>query len=1233
MNIEQSYFGKYFIVRLLGMGGSGCVYLARDTETEKLVALKMINSLGYDGDCISHIRFKREFSAAARLSHANLVHVYESGCIDNQDYFSMEYIDGHNYDDHISNYSRNLNTPDILNNPQRVDYVLGLLIQITHALDYLHQNHFVHRDMKPANILVTRDGIAKLTDFGLIRDLHADKMTRTGSILGTAEFMSPEQTYTTMVDHRSDIYSLGVIIFRTFTGTLPFTGGMMEQLIARSQREAPDPLSINPALDRRIAQMVTKMLRRMPDERYQSAQMLMQDLISIRSSFLSHSTSEQNTIILPAISLHELLAEPECLGRDQELKSIRQAMDTAKGSHEGSAFFIYGDMGSGKTRLADEIKASSALQGISFLQSAYFEDENRLFRPWMEIIRSCLDLKSMDPALSERWKTDFEKIVHLTGSSTDTDSHSISIPQSAYHLFFDLINRMLTHTTRSSPLIIHFDNCQWASKPDIDLLQFILCRNVFSSERAEPSTGLVLLVTCRDSSSHRHASDHLIKRVEQSFFKEKNFRIIKLEPLDEKNTRSMIHSMLNGEIITPLIYQWIYRISLGNPGMIHSIVRELVSKGYLTARRRLWLPAYSKIHYTTFDDSFDISIPEPYKQHIDQRLAKLRHTDRMLLQAASILSRPFKFDLLVTLTGQDEESALDALDFLLSETMLVETSRDHDYYAFHSPMLKKAVYQTISEEQRQRYHAQAATIFQGRIRAFPLIESSFDMENGECLAYHLSQMDYAKQSADFYRNLSGVLLERRKFPALLKTLDQSEASMLKDITHTGTIRRLRAECLVTMGYLNSAKEIYFSLIRECSDFPQNGPTEFSDCLSICQQHTLSALSGLSRIALHQGKVHTTSRISEYLSHHPIASSNSRIMMLCYESFGWIARYEGDFNRAMDCYLLAKQHAERVNDFHGQIWNLVYMGDLCRLWGKNHESRDHYHSAMVLAHKIESYDESNFLRLSINFKQMQIDPSKVSKESLNQALKGLEPYAYLMIRWGDLQLVCAENYARIGETESAIQMYQRILVYFEELNCPKQIADASLGLAQLYLEKNRLTDVEIYLNRSVSIYSTLTDIFGLSECYLIRGVITRDDGLLEQSGQWFQMAKNLLNVEIQPAFSLKYELEFTRLLIRNHHYSDALIRLKSLPDRFPDYREFSHYIDLCYAELNIWADFKIDTPTHPVVLLERSRNGFKAHHSRRLFIHTSHLLANFLIESGIDSERGKEILDELGLLED
>jgi serine/threonine-protein kinase len=267
--IGTVFDGRYRIVRKLGAGGMANVYLAEDQELGRRVAIKILDDRHAADDSFIE-RFRREAKNAAGLSHPNIVSIYDRGEAEGTYYIAMEFLDG-----------RSLKELIVGRGPAPVKVAIDYTRQILAAVGFAHRHGIVHRDIKPHNVLVGGEGRLKVTDFGIARS-GASQMTEVGSIIGTAQYLSPEQARGAPVDQTSDLYSVGVVLYEMLTGQVPFTGDTPLEIAMKHLSEVPAPPSeLRAEVPHDLDSVVLRALAKDPAERYQNADEMDADLARV----------------------------------------------------------------------------------------------------------------------------------------------------------------------------------------------------------------------------------------------------------------------------------------------------------------------------------------------------------------------------------------------------------------------------------------------------------------------------------------------------------------------------------------------------------------------------------------------------------------------------------------------------------------------------------------------------------------------------------------------------------------------------------------------------------------------------------------------------------------------------------------------------------------------------------------------------------------------------------------
>ena len=316
----------YKILEKLGEGGMGVVYKAEDTRLKRTVALKFLNP-ALTADPESKERFIHEAQAASSLQHNNICNVHDiDETPDGQLFIVMDFYEGETLKKKIEH------------GPLKIDEAADIAIQVAQGLTKAHERGIVHRDIKPANILITSEGVAKIVDFGLAKLSGRTMLTKTGSTLGTAAYMSPEQASGRVVDHRTDIWSLGVVLYEMIAGHRPFASEYEQALVYQILNTEPEPLSkVRPETLPGLAQIVGHALAKQPAVRYQTMEEFRDDLAAVAEGlkplkakplvdhpeksiavlpFINDSPDQENTYFINGVM-------EEILNNLQKIKALR----------------------------------------------------------------------------------------------------------------------------------------------------------------------------------------------------------------------------------------------------------------------------------------------------------------------------------------------------------------------------------------------------------------------------------------------------------------------------------------------------------------------------------------------------------------------------------------------------------------------------------------------------------------------------------------------------------------------------------------------------------------------------------------------------------------------------------------------------------------------------------------------------------------------------------------------
>ena len=325
-NRNQMISDRYMIMTSLGEGGMADVYLAVDTILNREVAIKVLRG-ELSNDPVTLLRFQREANAASKLNHPNVVDVYDVGECENRHYIVMEYVRGRTLKQLISQRGA-------LDKKEAVD----IMIQLTSAVAHAHENHIIHRDIKPQNVLVKDDGTVKITDFGIALAHDAVQLTQNDAVLGSAHYLAPETTRGEPATNQIDIYALGIVFYELLSGSVPFKGENPVQIAMKHLREEiPSIREFNPTLPQSVENIITKATVKNRKLRYQSAKEMLQDLQNCLSAEYANVEKLEFDEVesMPTVVIEEeKRKEKRMAQKNAVVEEIEDAQSVTKGTHK-----------------------------------------------------------------------------------------------------------------------------------------------------------------------------------------------------------------------------------------------------------------------------------------------------------------------------------------------------------------------------------------------------------------------------------------------------------------------------------------------------------------------------------------------------------------------------------------------------------------------------------------------------------------------------------------------------------------------------------------------------------------------------------------------------------------------------------------------------------------------------------------------------------------------------------
>lgn len=657
---------RYRVDAQVGTGGMGAIYRGHDILLGRNVAIKVLwaETIGAE----TRHRLLSEAQIAAQLNHPNIVSVYDAGTSGDSFFIIMELVSGRSLLECLP-----LPLPD----------VLAVTRQICAALDHAHAHGIVHRDLKPENVLITADGVAKLTDFGLARSVTS-RLTADGTISGTVFYMAPELAIGQAFDHRADLYALGVMLYEMTTGRLPFTGDDILAVISQ-HLHAPvvPPRTYQPDLPPNLEVIILKLLAKNPADRYDNARAvsdrLATDVLPGRTTAVAADTQAAM-----ALGLLDSLVRGHLVGRGTEMSQLRELWRHSREGH-GHLVLLSGEPGIGKTRLANEMMVYAQLNGAIVLRGGCYEYEaSTPYLPFVEALREWVHHQPADVLRTqlESLASELARLAPEIETKIGPLPPSPALPAAEGRLrLFDCIARYLQRLAATHGMLLFIDDLHWADRDTLALMHYLL-RNL----RSEP---LMILAAYRDVELGRA---HPLAETLVQWHRERLAHRVSLGRLAENDVGILLGTLFGQETISSDLTAAVFRETEGNPFFVEEVVKSLVEQGQIYRREGLWAR----------QDAADLFIPQSIKETIGHRLGRLSTACTDVLHTAAVLGRKFGYRELAAVTAIEEDALLDALDEASTAQLLQLTGAEA--YLFTHDKIREVLYSELNPIRRRRIH-------------------------------------------------------------------------------------------------------------------------------------------------------------------------------------------------------------------------------------------------------------------------------------------------------------------------------------------------------------------------------------------------------------------------------------------------------------------------------------------------------------------------------------------------
>jgi tetratricopeptide (TPR) repeat protein len=1056
-------------LKKLGEGGKGIVYKARDTVLNRVVAVKILKSAVPSEEAYS--RFMREAQAVAKLNHPNIVSIHDIGKEDGKQFFVLEFVDGESLSDLMQTYPEG---------KCDIQTVLRIGMDVCSALQYAHSEKVLHRDIKPENVMITKDGTAKLMDFGLAKMIGQPQVTQEGVIVGTVAYVAPEVALGKGADSRSDLYSFGAVLYEALSGKPPFPGDDPIKVIFGHIHDHPVSLAKrNPKAPQALADCIMKLLEKEPEKRYQSAEDLLKVLRDVSEEFLRETLvpGHKPSVVVPCprpVAAREI----ELIDRVEEMNLLRGAVDRTVGG-EGGLVFLYGEAGIGKTRLARELRAYARLRGVQVLYGrcpALFRmDGVPPYTIWSEVIKDYLENSSPEQLyrVIGYYPAEIVKLVPELSQRLRTIPQSLPIsPEHEQNRFFEAVSQFIINISRETPLLVVLDDLQWTDPSSLLLLHYLA--------RSVQKTSLLLLGAYRSTDID---AKHPLSPVLTELNRERLPQSVSLKRMSLNDVSELIKNMLEQEDVPAEFCKLVYEKTRGNPFFTEEVIESLKEEETIYRLGNKW----------AFKDVSKIAFPENVKNIVKARIARLDEDCQNVLTLASFVGNDFTLEAMGAVTGIEENKLLELMDKMLRTGLIKEREiRGEGVCSFADMLVRDVVYEEVSLLKRKKLHSVAGAALE------KVYGKKIDEHFGELASHFLESGDKDKaleyflkageRAAKIHANAEAISY----FQSALKLLEEKEGEC-KEKAHVleklGDIKNIVGEYDACLKYWNDALLLWEELHEE---------------KEVSKLHVRMAKTLWERMGKTEEAKQHHDKALKLLEGKPESSELAWLYEDIAERIS-MRGHEG-LNEARSWAEKALELAKKVNDQKAIAQSYCVLGEILGWQGDAKRCVEYMERALKISLDNIFLDSAFFAYNDLAGWTAVWN----SETSFNFAAKGFElakkvgvPY---WMSWIGGHLV--ESYVGLGDLEKATAIAEESLALDRKTGDRSHLPRSILYLGSIYQIMGEWDKSEQLYNEALTVSQDLDDSQGIGISHFRLGSLHSDKGEHAKSAEYFVRAAEI-----------------------------------------------------------------------------------------------------------------------------